>query len=526
MRTGPSNQPGHPQTYREFCEETSRSLAAYYRSREDSDAVDATHAPPTPLAKTLPEPPSTHFSAEVSNFPHFSAEASNTPHFSDEASRMPAGRPEASRISRSRSKTPPGGLSGLLFTDAVHRMLKWLAHTQLHVGIEWLTLLQIFTENGGNGASRFHNVYNITIIPDYAIVSPDRQPDIWFSLRDNRSLRALTYFVRLSTRYAWWTCRFVDVLQAPTTNAALAIGRILRRLSPTLHGITFPQSPDFWFGGRRTIDIRRSITWLPIDQTARQYVRGVDGYANHLIEPEYWTQSRLIRMHTEGCSWCSYTHPDTNQYMTVFSFYRDLPPRRNATEHTEETEVSQRARFYTNLPETTDNDYALQATLRWPSNFFFFWENFGTHYTVVHIRLIDRCHFVSPREFTLQLMLRIRDWPHLRHVQIELIHPGETQPGDSVSVPNQATEFAVETYVRCQAIRSALQDQQPPLPSEVSVTAELDCWHASADEVQQIVARIRRILEGPQQQVTIEQSNSAATHHTSSLLNGPGITIS
>ncbi|KAH7693593.1 hypothetical protein AAVH_19386 [Aphelenchoides avenae] len=382
-------------------------------------------------------------------------------------------------------------------------MLKWLAHTQLHVGIEWLTLLQIFTENGGNGASRFHDVHNITIIRDYAIVSPDRQPDIWFSLRDNRSLRALTYFVRLSTRYVWWTCRFVDVLQAPTTNAALAIGRILRRLSPTLHGITFPQSPDFWFGGRRTIDIRRSFTWLPTDQIGRQYVRGVDGYAKNLIEPEYWTQSRLIQMHTKGCSWCSCTHPDTNQYMTMFSFYRDLPPRRSATEPTEETEVPQRARFYTNLPETSDNDYALRATLRWPSNFFFFWENFGTHYTVLHIGLIDRCHPVSPREFMLQLMLRIRDWPRLRHVQIE-------QPGDSVSVPNQATEFAVETYVRCQAIRSALQDHQPPLPSEFSVTAELNCWHAPPDELQQVVANIRRMLEGPQRQVTTKQRSHAS----------------
>ncbi|KAH7695071.1 hypothetical protein AAVH_37874 [Aphelenchoides avenae] len=215
-------------------------------------------------------------------------------------------------------------------------------------------------------------------------------------------------------------------------------------------------------------------------------------------------------MHTEGCSWCSYTHPDTNQYMTVFSFYRDLPPHANTTERTEEPEASQLVRFYTNLPTLNDKDYALQATLRWPSNFFFFWENFGTHYTVLHIRLIDRCHPVSPREFMLQLMLRIRDWPHLRHVQIELIHPGETQPGDSVSVPNQATEFAVETYVRCQAIRSALQDQQPPLPSEFSVTAELDCWYASADVVQQVVANIRRMLEGPQRQVTIEQRSDTS----------------
>src|SRR4029079_19149963 len=103
------------------------------------------------------------------------------------------------------------------------------------------------------------------VIRDDAILRPDRQPDVWFSLRDRRSLRALTYFVRLATQYAWWTCRYINVLQAPTPSAAIAISRILKRLRPTLHGITFPQSPDF-SSGRQTHDIRRSFTWLPIDQ--------------------------------------------------------------------------------------------------------------------------------------------------------------------------------------------------------------------------------------------------------------------
>ncbi|KAH7713271.1 hypothetical protein AAVH_19385 [Aphelenchoides avenae] len=91
MRPGPSNQPGRPQTYREFCEKTSRSMAACYRSLEDSDAEDAMHAPPTPLAEDLPEPASSsniigpevsHSSAEAFRFPHFSAEASNSTRFS------------------------------------------------------------------------------------------------------------------------------------------------------------------------------------------------------------------------------------------------------------------------------------------------------------------------------------------------------------------------------------------------------------------------------------------------------------
>ncbi|KAH7723405.1 hypothetical protein AAVH_09121 [Aphelenchoides avenae] len=504
-RPGAPNPLNRPQTYREFCEETSRTLAAYYRSLEDSDteeqpsppraprseAVSSTPlnvsedaTPPPALAEDLPGP---------SGIVAFAGEASEQ---SPSTSRAPE-RHTAFRISRSRSSEPPGGLSGLLFTDAVHRMLKHLAHTQMHVGIEWMTLLQIFTENRGNGASRFHDVHNITIIKDYAIVCPDRQPDIWFSLRDYRSIRALTYFVRLSTRYAWWTCRFVDVLQTPTPSAATAIGRILRRLRPTLHGITFPQSPDFWFG-RNTHEIRSCFTWLPIDPAAHQYVRGVDCYANHLMKPEYWTQSHLVRMSTEGCSSCSYMYPDANQYLTVFSFYRDLRPRLDAMPQ---------AQY---LAEATADDYALQASISWPSNFFHFWENFGTHFTILHVRLFSRCHPVSPRAFMLQLITRVRDWPRLHHIQVDLLHPGETRPEDSVSVPNQATEFAVETLVRCQVIRDALREEQPPRHSEFSITADLDCWHASPEELQQVVAAVRRFFEISQQQMTLETPSDNA----------------